>query len=65
MASVENVLKNNVNLADYGPGLVAVFGMFTLMPLIPLSALLFPIRTNIEMYQLAEPAELAKRLLEP
>jgi hypothetical protein len=26
MAPLENVLKNNVNLADYGPGLVAVFG---------------------------------------
>lgn len=26
MASLETVLKNNVNLADYGPGLVAVFG---------------------------------------
>lgn len=26
MASLETVLNNNVNLKDYGPGLVAVFG---------------------------------------
>jgi hypothetical protein len=49
MASLENVSKNNVNLADYGPGLVAVFGVL-LMPLMPLSAVLFPIRTNMKRY---------------